>query len=148
MHKTPSLLGAVRNGDIDGVRRLLTEGANPRLGDGRELPLHVAAQRGPLELVEVLIAGGALEWQPDAAGRRALEMAQIGNASDKAAIVALLDCDAIADASFRAAVAALHAGDVAEPGASDRRGATAVARANDGARGVPAPAASGLFPGS
>jgi hypothetical protein len=41
-------------------------------------------------------------------------MAQIGNASDKAAIVALLDCDAIADASFRAAVAALHAGDVAE----------------------------------
>jgi Ankyrin repeats (3 copies) len=112
-HTAPALLVAVRNGDIAGVRRLLAEGANPRLGDGRELPLHVAAQRGPLELVDALIAGGALEWQPDGAGRRALEAAQLGTASDKAAIVALLEC-AITDAAFRAAVAALHAGDVAE----------------------------------
>lgn len=108
----PALLDAVRSGDIARARQLLAEGANPRLGDAGELPLHVAAQRGPLELVEVLIAAGALEWQPDGAGRRALELAQLGDASDKAAIVALLDCGAISDASFRSAVSALHSGDV------------------------------------
>jgi ankyrin repeat protein len=109
----PPLFAAVRAGDVGAVRRLLAEGANPRLGDGRETPLHVAARRGPLALVEALIEGGALEWQPDRAGRLALDVARRGRARERAAIVALLDRSAIADPSFRAAVAAIHAGDVA-----------------------------------
>jgi ankyrin repeat protein len=107
------LLAAVRAGDLDAVRRLLADGANPRLGDGRETPLHAAARRGPLALVETLIAGGALEWQPDPAGRTPLDVARRGRARERAAIVALLDRSAIADPSFRAAVGAIHAGDVA-----------------------------------
>jgi peptide-methionine (S)-S-oxide reductase len=103
---------AARAGDVDAVRRLLAEGANPRLGDGRETPLHAAARRGPPALVETLIAGGALVWQTDAAGRTALDVARRGRARERAAIVALLDRRAIADPSFRAAVDAIHAGDV------------------------------------
>ncbi|MBD5604379.1 MAG: ankyrin repeat domain-containing protein, partial [Candidatus Eremiobacteraeota bacterium] len=53
-------MAAVRAADVDAVRLLLDEGCNPRLGDGRTLPLHVAARHGPLELVELLIARGAL----------------------------------------------------------------------------------------
>jgi len=107
------LFAAVRAGDVDAVRALLAGGANPRIGDGRETPLHAAARRGPLALVEALIEGGALEWQPDRAGRLPLEIARRGRPRERAAIVALLDRSAIADASFRAAVDAIHAGDVA-----------------------------------
>lgn len=107
------LFAAVRAGDVDAVRRLIAEGANPRLSDGRETPLHAAARRGPLALVEALIAGGALEWQADSNGRTPLDVARRGRARERAAIVALLDRAAIADASFRAAVDAIHAGDVA-----------------------------------
>lgn len=95
------------------MRRLLASGMNPRLSDGRETPLHAAARRGPLALVETLIAGGALEWQPDTAGRTALEVARRGRARERAAIVALLDRSTPADPAFRAAVDAIHAGDVA-----------------------------------
>jgi peptide-methionine (S)-S-oxide reductase len=109
----PPLFAPVRAGDVDAVRELLARGANPRLGDGRETPLHVAARRGPLAIVEALIEGGALEWQPDRAGRLALDVARRGPARERAAIVALLDRSAIADVSFRAAVEAIHAGDVA-----------------------------------
>ena len=109
----PRLLAAVRAGDIDGVRTLLTNGENPRLGDGRSLPLHAAARSGPLELVETLIAGGALTWQLDPKGRSALECARLGNGPDRDAIVALLDRSRIVDPAFRDAVAAIHTGDVA-----------------------------------
>jgi peptide-methionine (S)-S-oxide reductase len=109
----PPLLVAVRAGDIDRVRVLLTDGENPRLGDGRSLPLHAAARSGPLELVETLIAGGALPWQLDPKGRSALECARLGNGLDRDAIVALLDRTRIVDPAFRDAVAAIHAGDVA-----------------------------------
>jgi hypothetical protein len=108
-----ALFAAVRGGDVDAVRRLLAAGANPRLSDGRETPLHAAARRGPLVLVEALIEGGALEWQTDSRGRTPLEVARRGSAPERAAIVALLDRGAIADPSFRAAVDAIHAGDVA-----------------------------------
>ena len=110
---TPRLLAAVRAGNIDGVRTLLANGENPRLGDGRSLPLHAAARSGPLELVEMLIAGGALPWQLDPKGRSALECARLGNGPDRDAIVALLDRTKIVDPTFRDAVAAIHAGDVA-----------------------------------
>jgi len=109
----PPILAATRTGDVEAVRRLLAEGANPRVGDGRETPLHAAARRGPLALVETLIAGGALAWETDAAGRTPLDVARRGRARERAAIVALLDRRTIADPSFRAAVEAIHAGDVA-----------------------------------
>ncbi len=110
------LFAAVRAGDVGAVRALLANGANPRLGDGRETPLHLAARHGPAALVEALLEGGALEWQPDRKGRTALEIAQRGRPQERAAIVALLDRSRIADPSFRAAVAAIHAGDAAALG--------------------------------
>lgn len=108
------LLEAVRAGDRERVRRLLDEGANPRVGDGRDLPLHLAARLGDRELVETLIARGALGWQTDGAGRTALDAAKLGTSPNRDAIVALLDRTVIADPSFRAAVDAIHAGDAAE----------------------------------
>jgi ankyrin repeat protein len=107
------LLAAVRRGDIDEVRALLANGENPRRSDGRETPLHVAARQGPLELVEILMLAGALDWQPDAAGRTALGVARRSRNPDRRSIVALLDRKAIDDPSFRGAVAAIHAGDEA-----------------------------------
>jgi peptide-methionine (S)-S-oxide reductase len=107
------LFTAVHAGDVGAVRRLIAEGANPRLDDGRETPLHAAARRGPLALVEALIEGGALEWQADRKGRLPIDVARHGRAADRSAIVALLDRYAISDPSFRAAVDAIHAGDVA-----------------------------------
>lgn len=93
---------------------LLTAGANPRNDSAGETALHAAAARGPLELVERLIVGNALEWQADAKGRQPLALAKRGKAADKAAIVQLLDRSRIADPSFRAAVKALQKGDVVE----------------------------------
>ena len=108
-----ALFTAVRSGDVEAVRRLLAGGANPRLGDGRETPLHAAARRGPPALVEALIEGGALVWQTDRKGRTALEVARRARAHDRAEIVTLLDVGAIAEPSFRAAVDAIHVGDAA-----------------------------------
>jgi len=110
----PPLLAAVRAGDVERVRQLLADGSNPRVGDGHELPLNIAAQRGPLALVETLIAGGALIWQTDGAGRTALDTARRGRTRERQAIVALLDRSAIADPAFRAAVEAIHSGNVEE----------------------------------
>jgi peptide-methionine (S)-S-oxide reductase len=109
-----SFMATVRSGDVDAVRALLDAGTNPRLGDGREDPLHVAARRGPLAMVELLIAGGALGWTHDLAGRTPLDVARRGRSPERDAIVALLDRDATPDPSFRAAVRAIRAGDVAE----------------------------------
>lgn len=92
---------------------LLSAGANPRRDNGGETALHAAAGRGPLALVELLIRGNALEWQPDRKGQPALAAARRGKAADKAAIIELLDRPVIRDPSFRAAVAALQRGDVA-----------------------------------
>jgi ankyrin repeat protein len=113
VHAPSPLFAAVRAGDADTVRRLLADGANPRLDDGRETPLHAAARRGPLALVETLIEFGAFAWQLDRRGRTPLDVARRGRARERAAIVAVLDESAIADPSFRAAVAAIHSGDVA-----------------------------------
>jgi len=109
----PPLLAAVRARDGDAVQRLLDAGVNPRVGDGVDLPLHVAARSGQRALVERLIEGGALAWQPDGAGRTALDAARLGRTRERAAIVALLDRTIIREPSFRAAVRAIHAGDVA-----------------------------------
>jgi hypothetical protein len=98
------------------VDALLEAGANPRHDGAGETALHAAAARGPLALVERLIIGNALEWQPDRKGRIALALAQRSRAKDKAAIVALLDRSRIDDPSFRAAVNALQKGDAARLG--------------------------------
>jgi ankyrin repeat protein len=109
---TPPLFEAVRACDLDAVRRLLAAGANPRLDDGRETPLHAAARTGPLALVEALIEGGALEWQPDRKGRLPVDVARRSRSRERDAMVALLDRSTIADPSFRAAVDAIDDGDV------------------------------------
>jgi ankyrin repeat protein len=93
------------------VGLLLDAGANPRHDGPGETALHAAARHGPLALVELLIRGKALEWQPDRHGRPAIEAARRGQAADKAAIVALLDRPVIDDPAFRAAVTAIHGGD-------------------------------------
>ena len=98
------------------VDALLAAGANPRNDAAGETALHAAAACGPLALVERLIVGNALEWQPDRKGRIALGSARRGKAADKAEIVALLDRTRIVDPSFRAAVKALQKGDAARLG--------------------------------
>jgi hypothetical protein len=98
------------------VEALLAAGANPRHDGAGETALHAAAVRGPFALVERLIVGNALEWQPDRKGRIALALARRSKAADKAAIVALLDRDRIHDPSFKAAVKALQNGDAARLG--------------------------------
>ena len=108
----PALLDAVRAGELDAVRRLIDGGANPRIGDGVDLPLHVAARRGDRAVCELLIASGALVWQPDGSGRSALDVARAECVHDRAAMLALLDRGAIAEPSFRNAVDAIVRGDV------------------------------------
>lgn len=110
--RAPSLIKAVRAGDLKVVHTLLAAGANPQLGDGREAPLHAAARRGPLALVEALISAGAREWLVDRNGRTPLDVARRARPRQRAAIVALLDRTTIGDAAFRAAVDAIHRGDV------------------------------------
>lgn len=112
--RSAPLFAAVRSGDVEAVRSILAVGANPRLGDGTQTPLHVAARLSSPAVIEALIAGGALEWQTNDRGETPLDVAQRSRSRERTAIVALLDRSWIADASFRAAVAALHAGDVCE----------------------------------
>lgn len=95
------------------VDALLVAGANPRSDSAGETALHAAAARGPLALVDRLIRGEALEWQPDSKGRAALDLARAGEGRDKEAIIELLARPVIRDPSFRAAVTAVHQGDAA-----------------------------------
>jgi peptide-methionine (S)-S-oxide reductase len=76
-------------------------------------PLHAAARKGPLALVETLIRGGAPSWQPDRKGKAALAHARRSQAPDRDAIIELLDRPVIRDPDFRAAVHAIHSGDLA-----------------------------------
>jgi peptide-methionine (S)-S-oxide reductase len=95
------------------VDALLLAGANPRRDGAGETALHAAAARGPLALVERLIRGEALEWQPDSKGRAPLALARASEGRDKDAIIELLARPVIRDPSFRLAVTAIHQGDVA-----------------------------------
>jgi peptide-methionine (S)-S-oxide reductase len=95
------------------VNLLLDAGASPRhSGPDDMAPLHAAARRGPRALVELLIRRGAPYWQPDRRRKRALDYARAGHAADRDAIIELLDRPVIRDKRFRAAVDAIHAGDL------------------------------------
>ena len=91
---------------------LLDAGASPRWqASAGTTALHVAAKRGPRALVELLIRRGAFSWQQDRRGKSPLQYARKGTAPDKVEIAEMLDRPVIRDASFRAAVKAIHAGD-------------------------------------
>jgi ankyrin repeat protein len=92
---------------------LLEAGASPRRECvGNATPLHAAARRGPLALVELLIRHGALHWMRDRRGRLALDYARNGSAGDRARIVELLDRPVIRDQRLREAVGLIHTGNV------------------------------------
>jgi ankyrin repeat protein len=96
--------------------RLLDAGAFPRAGRAADgaTPLHAAARRGPAALVELLLKRGALFWQGDDKGRRPHDYARDGTPVDRERILFLTgDGPKIEDQGFRAAVAAIQAGDVA-----------------------------------
>jgi ankyrin repeat protein len=57
----------------------------------RSTPLHIAAWRGPSEMVELLLRHGAKPQQPDRHGKTAAHYARRGNAPDKRKIIDLLD---------------------------------------------------------
>jgi ankyrin repeat protein len=95
------------------VRALIEAGGSARKATPGQRPLHIVAERGPFELAELLIRHGAIEWEPNEKGRSALDIARRSRSRDRAAMVELLDRPVIRDPSFRAAVDAIHAGDVA-----------------------------------
>ncbi len=101
---------------IEVADALLAAGASVRRSDAGAPPLHAAAMRGPLALVELLLRRGALEWQEDSKGRSAIDAARRGQAADREAIIELIDRPVVRDPSFRAAIAALQAGDAAALG--------------------------------
>lgn len=95
------------------ARMLLDAGASPRVGAAANVTaLHIAARRGPLALVEMLIRAGALGWYGDSAGKLPLDYACDGEAPDREEIVMLLDRPVIRDPLFRRAVNAIHSGDL------------------------------------
>ncbi|MFC1781833.1 ankyrin repeat domain-containing protein [Planctomycetota bacterium] len=58
---TPSLLGALTNGDIEQIKLLISQGAdvNTKTGSQGQMPLHLAIQWGNTEIAELLIDSGA-----------------------------------------------------------------------------------------
>jgi peptide-methionine (S)-S-oxide reductase len=97
------------------ARLLLESGARVReTCEDNSTALHFAARRGPVAMVELLIRHGAREWQGDKNGKRAIDYARDGVAADKPAIVELLDRPVIRDPNFKAAVAAIHSGNLVE----------------------------------
>lgn len=109
-----ALLDAVSAGDVDAARARLDAGDDVLGTDGDPdgaSPLHRAAERGPYAMVELLLTRGAKDWLQDKRGRVPLDLARHGTALDRDAIVRVLDRPVIDDPVFRAAVAAIRAGD-------------------------------------
>jgi len=102
---------AASEAKIAAAGALLRAGAFLHADRTGETPLHAAARTGPLDFVGFLIAEGALEWMRDRRGRTPAEVALRGAAKDKDAIAEVLQRPVIRDPAFRAAVAAIHAGD-------------------------------------
>jgi len=95
------------------MRELLAAGAeiNRRCEDG-STALCFAAWRGPLEVVEFLLAEGALNWIDDNDEKLPKDYAASGSAADREDTIKLLSGLQIADPNFRAAVRAMEEGDL------------------------------------
>lgn len=92
---------------------LLKAGASARKAIPGQRPLHAVAAKGPVQLAELLILHGAIEWEPNVKGRSALDIARSSRSTHQAELIELLDRPVIRDPSFRAAVDALQSGDLA-----------------------------------
>ncbi|MDB5326293.1 MAG: hypothetical protein JWM57_1862 [Phycisphaerales bacterium] len=98
---------------IAAATRLIDAGAHlQRGGEKGTTALHMAAWRGPLVMVELLLRRGAREWITDNAGKLPRDYAKAGVAEDREAITETLTRPVIREADFKAAVAAIHAGDL------------------------------------
>jgi ankyrin repeat protein len=110
------LAAAVRHRDLAAVRALLEGGADPNARmPGGATPLHLAAEHGPLELIELLQTHRALAWITDDKGHTAADYARRSDslpADQKQRVIELLTKPRIDDPVFRRAVEALDAGDV------------------------------------
>ena len=96
------------------ARVLLDAGADVhRRCEEGSTALHIAAWRGPAEMVELLLSRGARNWIIDDKNKRALDRARESQAAGKAAIVQLLSDVRILDPLFREAVAAINSGNAA-----------------------------------
>lgn len=91
---------------------LLKAGASARKAVPGQRPLHAVAAWGPVQLAELLILHGAIEWEPNIKGRSALDLARRSRFAHKAEMIELLDRPVVRDPSFRAAVDSIHTGDV------------------------------------
>ena len=79
----PPLLAATAAGDIDAVRRLLAERADPDVRDAQgRTPLMSAARRGDEAMVRLLLASGADRERRDAQGMTAADHAERSGHAD------------------------------------------------------------------
>jgi ankyrin repeat protein len=110
------LLKAIRARELAAAARALDAGADPnRRGQRGVTPLHLAAQHGPVEMVELLQSRGALAWMTDDQGWTAADHARNSQElreNHKARIVERLSGPRLDDPLFRRAVEAMDAGDL------------------------------------
>ncbi|MFC1781263.1 ankyrin repeat domain-containing protein [Planctomycetota bacterium] len=103
-----SLVGAISSGDIEEIKRLISEGVDLNVTSGlNQSPLHMAIERGNKEVVELLIENGADVNIVSNVGTTPLDIAQeIGNTE----IAELL----LEHSARRSLVGAISSGDIEE----------------------------------
>lgn len=107
------LIAAVHAGDAAAVRAALDAGADVhQRGAGGATALHLAAQHGPADVVQALLNAGARNWIADDTGRTPVDVARVADHPDRDRVIALLTTIRIDRPAFRAAVAAMDAGDI------------------------------------
>ena len=74
--RSPSLVGAVMNGDTEAVRALLAAGANVNQGSGGPTPLILSIVFGRTQIMTLLLEAGADPQQRDSLGLNAIDWAQ------------------------------------------------------------------------
>lgn len=101
-----SLVQAISNGDRGWLNGLLAGGANPNTPHRDTLPLHFAARRGQMDIVDLLCRHGADIDARDAQGRTAVAQAVL--AGEGKTIAALLKRGADADVADHDGNTPLH----------------------------------------